>query len=90
MAPAILTEERITLGAELADGTFIRGQNAISHPPRGHGGVEAVRKDLEDPPMPARVRRVFYLVRPGAMGVPSVTLRVVKKGTGQGHEERGG
>ncbi len=30
--PAICTEERITLGAELEDGTVIRGQNAISHP----------------------------------------------------------
>lgn len=62
VAPAILTEERITLGAELVDGRFIRGQNAISHPPRSTDGPEAVRKDLEDPPMPARVRRVFYLV----------------------------
>jgi 2-phospho-L-lactate transferase/gluconeogenesis factor (CofD/UPF0052 family) len=31
--PAICTEERITLGAELEDGSVIRGQNAISHPP---------------------------------------------------------
>ena len=30
--PAICTEERITLGAEMADGTVIRGQNEISHP----------------------------------------------------------
>ena len=30
--PAICTEERITLGAELADGSVIRGQNEISHP----------------------------------------------------------
>ena len=30
--PAIQTEERITLGAQLCDGTIIRGQNAISHP----------------------------------------------------------
>lgn len=30
--PAICTEERITLGAELADGAVIRGQNEISHP----------------------------------------------------------
>ena len=35
--PAICTEERITLGAELEDGTVVRGQNEISHPsgPRG-------------------------------------------------------
>jgi 2-phospho-L-lactate transferase CofD len=38
--PAICTEEVITLGAELEDGTVIRGQNNISHPddPRGHSG----------------------------------------------------
>ena len=30
--PAICTEERITLGAELASGAVIRGQNEISHP----------------------------------------------------------
>ena len=30
--PAICTEERITLGIELASGTVIRGQNEISHP----------------------------------------------------------
>ena len=32
MLPAICTEERITLGAEMANGTVIRGQNEISHP----------------------------------------------------------
>lgn len=31
--PAISTEERITLGAQLADGSRLRGQNIISHPP---------------------------------------------------------
>ena len=30
--PSICTEERITLGAELEDGTVVRGQNSISHP----------------------------------------------------------
>lgn len=30
--PAICTEERITLGAELANSAIIRGQNEISHP----------------------------------------------------------
>lgn len=30
--PAICTEEVITLGAELEDGTVLRGQNNISHP----------------------------------------------------------
>ena len=35
--PAICTEERITLGAELEDGTVLRGQNQISHPPPDKG-----------------------------------------------------
>ena len=30
--PAICTEERITLGAQLVTGAVIRGQNEISHP----------------------------------------------------------
>ena len=30
--PAILTEEHITLGAELADGSVVVGQHQISHP----------------------------------------------------------
>lgn len=30
--PVISTEERITLGAVLSNGTVIRGQNQISHP----------------------------------------------------------
>jgi hypothetical protein len=38
--PAICTEEVITLGAELEDGTVIRGQNNISHPSTGHGGSD--------------------------------------------------
>ena len=35
MLPAILTDDVITLGAECSDGTLIRGQNNISHPPTG-------------------------------------------------------
>jgi hypothetical protein len=35
--PAICTEEVITLGAELEDGTVIRGQNNISHPDMAAG-----------------------------------------------------
>ena len=33
--PIICTEERITLGAELLDGSVIRGQHSISHPSAG-------------------------------------------------------
>ena len=31
--PAVCTEERLVLAALLADGTVLRGQNEISHPP---------------------------------------------------------
>lgn len=40
--PVIRTEEKITLGAELLDGSIIRGQNEISHPSAGlHFGPSA-------------------------------------------------
>ncbi|KDD75831.1 UPF0052 hypothetical protein [Helicosporidium sp. ATCC 50920] len=45
--PAVQTEDRLTLGAELEDGTHVRGQNAISHP-------ESCA------PLGAAVRRVYY------------------------------
>ena len=35
--PSIATEERIMLGAELEDGSVLRGQNQISHPPAAGG-----------------------------------------------------
>ena len=42
--PAIATEERITLGAQLAGGARLRGQSQISHPPP-EATPGAVRKD---------------------------------------------
>eukprot|EP01025_Chloroclados_australasicus_P034878 TRINITY_DN3560_c2_g2_i1.p1 TRINITY_DN3560_c2_g2~~TRINITY_DN3560_c2_g2_i1.p1 ORF type:complete len:505 (-),score=48.68 TRINITY_DN3560_c2_g2_i1:13-1434(-) len=58
--PSICTEERITLGAELADGTLIRGQNNISHPNNGKGNI--VDKDGEEGPrLHSPIKRVFYL-----------------------------
>eukprot|EP00878_Enallax_costatus_P010254 GHUV01010704.1.p1 GENE.GHUV01010704.1~~GHUV01010704.1.p1 ORF type:complete len:450 (+),score=97.56 GHUV01010704.1:449-1798(+) len=72
--PAICTEEVITLGAELEDGTVIRGQNNISHPDeqQSHsGGPSAVDKSSSYVPLPSPIRRVFYLSR---------------EGTGQEHE----
>ncbi|KAK9826457.1 hypothetical protein WJX81_000313 [Elliptochloris bilobata] len=64
--PAICTEERITLGAELADGTVIRGQNEISHPsaPESSGPVP-VEKHGRGPPLAAPIRRVLYLSSEG-------------------------
>ena len=41
--PAILTDNVITLGAECSDGSLIRGQNNISHPPTaGNVGTQDV------------------------------------------------
>ena len=50
MLPAICTEERITLGAELEDGTVLRGQNQISHPPpdKSIGKPQGGGAQLED------------------------------------------
>lgn len=72
--PAISTEERITLGAELADGTRIRGQNDISHPPAARGGASIVDKDGADAPLGAAIKRVFYLSREGAGNEHEVVL----------------
>nr|XP_018627952.1 putative gluconeogenesis factor isoform X2 [Nicotiana tomentosiformis] len=40
--PVISTNERLTLGCELLDGTVIRGQNEISHPT--HGSMQPIDK----------------------------------------------
>ncbi|CAL5229776.1 g13164 [Coccomyxa viridis] len=66
--PAICTEERITLGAEMANGTIIRGQNEISHPaaPESPGPIR-VDKHGRGPPLAAPVRRIFYLSAEGTM-----------------------
>ncbi|GIL81337.1 hypothetical protein Vretimale_1109 [Volvox reticuliferus] len=60
--PAISTEQRITLGAELEDGSVLRGQNEISHPPLPDdgSGPQEVDKGCAVP-LPAPIRRVFYM-----------------------------
>ncbi|CAL8469527.1 g9068 [Coccomyxa elongata] len=67
--PAICTEERITLGAELANSTVIRGQNEISHPaaPAESPGPIKVEKHGRGPPLAAPIRRIFYLSAEGTM-----------------------
>ncbi|KAK9908076.1 hypothetical protein WJX75_002470 [Coccomyxa subellipsoidea] len=66
--PAICTEERITLGAELANSAIIRGQNEISHPaaPESPGPIK-VDKHGRGPPLSAPIRRIFYLSAEGTM-----------------------
>lgn len=60
--PVICTEERITLGAELEDGTVVRGQNEISHPtPSGSSAVDKATTAQ----LPSRVKRIFYLSSDG-------------------------
>lgn len=63
MLPAIQTEQRITLGAELEDGTFIRGQSEISHPVQHQSAV--VNKLDDGPSLQSPIRRVFYLSSEG-------------------------
>lgn len=60
--PAICTEERIKLAAELDSGKVIVGQHAISHPSsNGDLAVDkSYQEDLEHP-----IRRIFYLSSEG-------------------------
>ena len=64
--PAVCTEERLGLAAELADGSVLLGQNAISHPcaPGSAGTPQEVEKQRWDS-LPSPVRRVFYLAAEG-------------------------
>ncbi|XP_048230302.1 uncharacterized protein YNL011C isoform X9 [Ricinus communis] len=62
--PVISTNDRLTLGCELWDGTIIRGQNEISHPT---GGImQPVNKGCSSvPALPSRIKRVFYMSSEG-------------------------
>lgn len=73
--PAICTEERITLGAELADGTVVRGQNQISHPPSADCATHVTKSGHYDL-MPSPVLRVFYLSSQGSAHEHEVTPQV--------------
>ncbi|GAV57376.1 UPF0052 domain-containing protein [Cephalotus follicularis] len=62
--PVVSTNDRLTLGCELWDGTIIRGQNEISHPTNGHiGPVSKERSSV--PALPSRIKRVFYMSSEG-------------------------
>ncbi|KAJ4703631.1 Maternal effect embryo arrest 18 [Melia azedarach] len=62
--PVISTNDRLTLGCELWDGTIIRGQNEISHPT--NGSMEPVKKERSAvPALPSRIKRVFYMSSEG-------------------------
>lgn len=62
--PVISTNDRLTLGCELWDGTIIRGQNKISHPTGG--STEPINKGSSCiPALPSRIKRVFYMSSEG-------------------------
>ncbi|KAL8192165.1 hypothetical protein R6Q57_028027 [Mikania cordata] len=61
--PVISTNDRLTLGCELWDGTIIRGQNEISHPTSG--SLQLVNK-VNSSSLPSRIKRVFYMSSEGS------------------------
>ncbi|KHN08446.1 Hypothetical protein glysoja_014211 [Glycine soja] len=62
--PVISTNDRLTLGCELWDGTIIRGQNEISHPTSGT--MELIKKEsFSAPALPSKIKRVFYMSSEG-------------------------
>ncbi|XP_068664451.1 uncharacterized protein YNL011C isoform X2 [Aristolochia californica] len=62
--PVISSNDRLTLGCELWDGTIIRGQNEISHP--CNGSMALIKKEFSSvPTLPSRIKRVFYMSSEG-------------------------
>ncbi|KAL6198326.1 hypothetical protein ACLB2K_028118 [Fragaria x ananassa] len=62
--PVISTNDRLTLGWELSDGTIIRGQNEISHPTKEY--MALVNKGSSSAPvLSSRIKRVFYMSSEG-------------------------
>ncbi|GAQ87741.1 maternal effect embryo arrest 18 [Klebsormidium nitens] len=84
--PAVSTNDRLVLGAELRNGEIIRGQNMISHPSPAEleqSGVRNVNKALGAcPPLPSPIKRVFYMSTEGTHLLqevfPKVNPNVVK------------
>ncbi|XP_057986188.1 uncharacterized protein YNL011C isoform X3 [Hevea brasiliensis] len=69
--PVISTNDRLTLGCELWDGTVIRGQNEISHPT--NGTMQPVNKGCSSiPVLPSRMKRVFYMSSEGGNSLHEV------------------
>ncbi|CAN8316092.1 unnamed protein product [Cochlearia groenlandica] len=62
--PVISTNDRLTLGCELQDGTIIRGQNEISHPANGTMQTVDKRHCLTSG-LPSKIKRVFYMSSEG-------------------------
>ncbi|XP_011045918.1 PREDICTED: uncharacterized protein LOC105140688 isoform X5 [Populus euphratica] len=69
--PVISTNDRLTLGCELWDGTIIRGQNEISHPTSGT--MQPIDKGCSSvPALPSRIKRVFYMSNEGGNSLHEV------------------
>ncbi|GJW69688.1 maternal effect embryo arrest 18, partial [Tanacetum coccineum] len=62
--PVISTNDRLTLGCELWDGTIIRGQNEISHPTSG--SLQLIDK-VNSSALPSMIKRVFPNVNPSVL-----------------------
>ncbi|KAI5057718.1 hypothetical protein GOP47_0027733 [Adiantum capillus-veneris] len=67
--PAVCTNDRLTLGCELQDGTIIRGQNEISHPSSSsqfERFPQRVNKASHpSSKLPASIKRIFYMSSEG-------------------------
>ncbi|GJR70912.1 maternal effect embryo arrest 18 [Tanacetum coccineum] len=61
--PVISTNDRLTLGCGLWDGTIIRGQNEISHP--ASGSLQLIDKGNLSA-LPSMIKRVFYMSSEGS------------------------
>eukprot|EP00256_Glycine_max_P054435 XP_014621276.1 uncharacterized protein LOC100814363 isoform X2 [Glycine max] len=73
--PVISTNDRLTLGCELWDGTIIRGQNEISHPTSGT--MELIKKEsFSAPALPSKIKRVFYMSSEGKNLLHEVLLGI--------------
>lgn len=64
MLPAICTNDRLTLGCELQDGTVIKGQNAISHPLVKNAKCRTSVTKASSP-LPSPIKRIFYMSSEG-------------------------
>lgn len=62
--PAISTNDRLTLGCELLDGTVIKGQNAISHPTVNDSMCRTSVVKTSSP-LPSPIKRIFYMSSEG-------------------------
>lgn len=61
--PITSTNDTLCIGAELTDGSMVRGQSAISHPNVNGTNSTFVNKQELQKPLPFPIRRIMYLSR---------------------------